>query len=158
MTERLIRPATPADADALAVCHVTCWREAYAHLLSPQFLAALSVEQRRDMWATVLTLEDRKACVAEVDGEIVGFSGTRPGGDGPRELALWGIYLLRRFHGSGLAQQLLDAAIGDEPAFLWVAEDNPRARAFYQRNRFRLDGHRDVEEDWEDMVVVRMVR
>ncbi len=40
----------------------------------------------------------------------------------------------------------MDAVIGEQPAFLWVAEDNPRARAFYARNRFRADGA-EVTED-----------
>jgi len=35
---------------------------------------------------------------------------------------------------------LLDAALGDQPALLWVAEQNPRAIAFYQRNGFSFDG------------------
>ena len=28
----------------------------------------------------------------------------------------------------------------EQPAFLWVAQNNPRAQAFYARNRFRADG------------------
>ena len=78
--------------------------------------------------------------------------------DGPRDLELWGIYLLAEYHGSGIGQALLDAAVGDRPASLWVAEDNPRARAFYSRNGFEPDGGRRVEEEWEHMVVVRLVR
>jgi hypothetical protein len=30
--------------------------------------------------------------------------------------------------------------LGDSPASLWIANDNPRARAFYERNRFEPDG------------------
>ena len=68
------------------------------------------------------------------------------------------LYLLAAHHGSGLGQRLLDAAIGDGPAFLWVAEDNPRARAFYSRNGFRWDGLQRTEPGFEDMAVVRLVR
>jgi GNAT superfamily N-acetyltransferase len=50
------------------------------------------------------------------------------------------IYVVASHYGSGAGQRLLDAALGDLPAFLWVADDNPRARAFYARNGFVPDG------------------
>ncbi len=54
---------------------------------------------------------------------------------------------------------LFDAALeAGEPAYLWVAEDNPRAHAFYRRNGFVADGARKVAEQWEDLTEIRMVR
>ncbi|WP_439688481.1 GNAT family N-acetyltransferase [Curtobacterium sp. SP.BCp] len=50
------------------------------------------------------------------------------------------LYVLARAHGSGAGQALLDAALGHRSASLWVAEDNPRAQAFYRRNGFTVDG------------------
>lgn len=35
---------------------------------------------------------------------------------------------------------MLIAAIGEEPAFLWVLDGNQRAIAFYRRHGFELDG------------------
>ena len=40
---------------------------------------------------------------------------------------------------------LLKAAIGDEPAYLWVLDGNPRAIDFYERQGFRFDGTRKTE-------------
>lgn len=68
------------------------------------------------------------------------------------------INILASHYGMGVGQALLDAAIGDRPASLWVAEDNPRAQAFYRRNGFALDGARDTIERLENMAEVRMVR
>jgi hypothetical protein len=34
----------------------------------------------------------------------------------------------------------------DGPAVLWVADPNPRAQAFYRRNRFTVDGAERVED------------
>ncbi|MFZ5868948.1 MAG: GNAT family N-acetyltransferase [Actinomycetota bacterium] len=79
-------------------------------------------------------------------------------GPRPRRLELHLIYLLAAHHGTGLGQGLLDAAVADAPAFLWIAEDNPRALAFYRRNGFEPDGARDTIEAWQHMVVVRLVR
>ena len=42
--------------------------------------------------------------------------------------------------GTGVGQALLDAAIGDAPAYLWLVDGNARAAAFYRRNGFRPDG------------------
>jgi ribosomal protein S18 acetylase RimI-like enzyme len=39
-----------------------------------------------------------------------------------------------------------------------VAEDNPRAQAFYRRNGFVFTGARDTIEDWEGLPEVRMAR
>jgi len=39
-----------------------------------------------------------------------------------------------------------------------MAQDNPRARAFYARNGFTPDGARKVEPSWEDLTEVRLVR
>ncbi len=76
--------------------------------------------------------------------------------DPPRELAA--LYVRRAFHGTGIADALLDLAVGDGPCLLWVAERNPRAIAFYRRRGFRLDGHRGTIPAWEDLRIVRMVR
>jgi ribosomal protein S18 acetylase RimI-like enzyme len=57
-----------------------------------------------------------------------------------RPIELEAIYVLAEHHGTGAGQQLLDAAIGDSPAFLFVAEANPRATRFYERNGFAFDG------------------
>jgi GNAT superfamily N-acetyltransferase len=98
--------------------------------------------------------------VTEVDGEIRGFatSGRPSGDDAPRDLELWLIYQLASMHGTGSGQALLDNVIGDRPAFLWVAEFNPRARAFYRRNGFEPDGGRKVTAEWENLAEIRMVR
>lgn len=62
---------------------------------------------------------------------------------------------LADLHGTGAGQLLLDAVLGDSPALLWVAKDNPRARRFYARNGFAADG---AEEEAMGLTVVRMVR
>ncbi|WP_258369928.1 MULTISPECIES: N-acetyltransferase [unclassified Curtobacterium] len=58
----------------------------------------------------------------------------------PEELTM--LYVLARAHGGGAGQALLNATLGGRPASLWVAANNPRARAFYRRNVFTPDGAR----------------
>ena len=65
--------------------------------------------------------------VADVDGVVVGWANTSAGRDAdrPRDLELEGLYVLDIHHGTGVGQALLDAAIGDRPAYLSVIADNP---------------------------------
>jgi GNAT superfamily N-acetyltransferase len=147
------------DAAAIARVNVQSWREAYSHFLSPEFLAAMSVEQLTDRWTRILEL-GYAVHVAVVNGEIRGFShayeSREP--DAPRPIVLGLLYQFASMHGSGSGQALLDAGVGDGPAYLWVAELNPRARAFYERNGFVLDGERKTADQWENLVELRMVR
>lgn len=154
-----VRAATVADAEALARLHLECWRETYSGLLSPAFVAAQSVEERLAMWQRLLAgpHADRQF-VAVLGGQPVGFAGSFPPEEDRDVAELWGIYLLKAHQGAGLGQKLLDAALGAEPAALWVAEDNPRAQAFYRRNGFTFTGARETIDDWEGIAVLRMTR
>ena len=90
--------------------------------------------------------------VAEREEQIIGFA---MGGDGRqkgqhdpvRDRELYSLYMLAVHHGTGAGQALLDAVLPPGmPAYLWVAEDNPRARRFYERNGFVPDGVRYLNE------------
>jgi len=153
----IIRPAEPADAAAIAEVRVQGWRETYA-FLSDALLG--SMQSGEEHWRDMIELGVGRFVVAEVDGEVRGFATAGPpaAADAPRDLELGMIYQLASMHGSGSGQALLDATIGDAPAFLWTAELNPRAHAFYRRNGFVPDGTREVRADWENLVEIRMVR
>ncbi len=153
-----VRPAVPDDAELIVDIRNTGWREAYAHLLSAEFLAGVSTDVeglRRGIAGGRLTI-----VVAELDGEVVGYAlaGPPDEDDAPRDWCLRHLYQYSRVHGSGTGQALLDAAVGDGPAYLWTAEDNPRAIAFYRRNGFIPDGTHKTEPDWENLAAIRMVR
>lgn len=155
-----VRIATPDDAECLAELHLRCWHETYSGLLSSNFFATHRVEVQLAIWSDVLNgPHARRHVVACAGGNLLGFAGSVPrNAASPNHAELWGLYLLRAHHGSGLGQQLLDGTLGDEPAALWVAEDNPRAQAFYRRNGFEFVGSKEEVDDWEGLVEVRMTR
>jgi L-amino acid N-acyltransferase YncA len=158
----LVRPAKVMDAATIGRIHVECWRQAYGHFLSAEFLAALDPVTRGEGWARMLA-EDRpgeNVAVLEVDGEIRGFAASGPNvdEDATTELQVYSVYQLETEHGSGSGQALLDAVVGAKPASLWVAELNTRAQAFYLRNGFRFDGTSKQESRWENLVELRMTR
>jgi len=146
----VIRPPREDEAEVLADLHLRTWAETYAGRFSPSAWDDGARRRRIDMWAGICAARrdprvavDRVA-VAERDGEAVGLAGAGPNQDDPppRERQLYFIYLLASAQGTGAGQALLDEVLGDEPASLWVLEDNPRARAFYRRNGFIPDGAR----------------
>lgn len=144
MSSWVVRPATVEDAAGIAAVHILAWQQSYARLVEPGELDGFSVERRADRWRTIIEAGDVGVWVAEFDGVIGGFSSSAArNDDAPRPLELEAIYVLEEHHGSGAGQALLNAAVGDLPAYLSVARDNPRALAFYRRNRFRPDGHTD---------------
>jgi len=147
-----------ADSPGIGACHLACWRETYAPLLSPGFFGGRSAPD----WSRVLAdpVPGQDVVIAEVDGEVVGLAHAVPSRDDPpvRPIELTTLYLRAARHGSGLGQALLDAVLGDRPASLWVAELNPRARRFYARNGFAPDGARKTLAPWEGLVEVRLVR
>jgi ribosomal protein S18 acetylase RimI-like enzyme len=156
----VIRRAEATDAAALANVNLVGWRETYSPLLSPAVVAGFSEEALLQKWERGLANELAGTVVAEVEGEVRGYAAAGPGfmRENPRDLQLYMIYQLASEHGSGSGRAMLEAVIGDRPAFLWVARDNPRAIAFYRRNGFETDGTEDVYEQWENLPEIRMVR
>ena len=159
-----VRPATLADVPALATAHVETWQEAYAHLLPAEFFTDDFVARRATMWTRIIT-ENRPehvVRVGEVDGALAGFAmvgDAMPSeAEPPRDRQLYMLYTYARHYGSGLGQALFDAVAKAEPMMLWVANENPRAIAFYRRNGFEFDGVEQIDPGAPLITDARMVR
>jgi len=153
-----IRRGVPDDADALAHLHVDVWDEAYTGLVAQTILDERreKVTERAERWRDILG-QAEPTWLAE-DGEgLVGFSGSGPGRDNDVDigLELYALYVRASYYGTGVGFALLEQAIGDRAAYLWVLADNQRAIRFYERQGFRLDG---TEDEHDEGLHVRMVR
>src|SRR5664279_72821 len=153
-----VRPALPEDAESFADCHLACWREAYAELWGTERFddfdpAKMAVRRRKEIEAGIAD-----HYLVEEDGEVVGIAIAGPSrdDDAPTELELYAIYVREAHQGTGLADDLLAAALGDGPASLWTYRDNPRASAFYVHHDFIPDG--DERTDSVGIREIRMVR
>jgi ribosomal protein S18 acetylase RimI-like enzyme len=99
------------------------------------------------------------------DADLLGYvhlvSGTTPAAvQGPSPLELKRLYVARGFHGQGVAQALMDAALeaarakGAETLWLGVWERNSRALGFYYKYGFTRVGEHtfvlgdDRQTDW----------
>lgn len=82
---------------------------------------------------------------------MVGFASCGEGRDPVGEGELYAIYALPEAWGSGVGSALMTAALealranGFATASLWVLEDNPRARRFYEREGWTRGGRREEE-------------
>jgi GNAT superfamily N-acetyltransferase len=146
-----VRRASVRDAAAIADVHTRSWQAAYRHVFGDERLATLSVERRRAMWEHVIA-GDRDTFVAERDGAVVAFVSVGPSRDDDADGELGEIYALPEAWGSGAGPALMAAALdalrgrGYGDAILWVLEDNPRARRFYEREGWHDDGGRRSDE------------
>lgn len=160
-TDPAVRAAVPDDAAGIARVHLQAWRESYAHLLPAAVLAGLRQGPREARWRDIITTSGSDILVACAGTDIIGWASAGAGrdADGPRARELEGIYVIASHYGSGAGQLLLDAAVGDGGAYLWIAQDNPRASAFYRRNGFVPDGSTATHELAGTPVrILRMVR
>ncbi len=125
------------------------WQAAYHHVFPADVLESLSVDERETSWRRTLEEESLPAWVAEdTGGAIVGFASAGPSRTEEDVAELYAIYVRPETWGSGAARELMHAVIGwfiaEEytTAMLWVLDDNPRARRFYEREGWRRDGDR----------------
>jgi ribosomal protein S18 acetylase RimI-like enzyme len=138
-----VRPATVDDAESIALVHATSWRETYGRFVDdPDTNPWFDVDRRIGMWRANLEDETFTTAVAVEETAMIGFAAVQitadPGAVRPEELGM--LSVLAHAHGGGAGQALLDAVLGERPASLWVAADNPRAHSFYRRNGFIVDG------------------
>jgi GNAT superfamily N-acetyltransferase len=147
------RDATRADAAMLDRIFDTVFCDTFAHLYRAEDLDAFLQSFGIADWEE--QLEDAAfACrIAEVDGEPVGYAKLGPlklpvEEDSPA-LLLDQLYILKPYHGVGIAHALMDWTLdearrrGAERLYLTVFVDNRRARRFYDRYGFEDVGRYD---------------
>jgi ribosomal protein S18 acetylase RimI-like enzyme len=152
-----IRLATERDIEAIAALHVASWKSAYRGIVPDEVLDRLTTEARVRDWTEWLATPDARTFVASERRSLVGFARVipiAPGVDGdPDTGAISHLYVAPDSQRTGVGGALLTRALDDirergfERAVLWVLEKNYRARAFYERAGFRLDGARPADLD-----------
>jgi ribosomal protein S18 acetylase RimI-like enzyme len=168
-----IRLAREQDATRLSELAERTFRETFAAAntaanldlyCSRSFAPATQLAEIRDPATRTL--------VVERDGALVAYAQIRSGAapaavTGDRPIELTRIYALGEVQGSGLARELLDAALdeaargGADVLWLGVWEHNPRALRFYRRQGFVEVGEQDFwlgNDRQRDLVMALPVR
>ena len=163
-----IRAGVREDADGITDVQVASWRAGYAHVFPDSILYADDFDAtRRSFWTAWKFAPGHRIAVAvetNRDGErVVAFASYGPERERARGFTgrgeVWAFYLHPDVWGSGLADDLMTyteerlKAEGFDIAVLWVLDDNPRARRFYERHGWKTSG---IEADFDDYCEVKV--
>jgi GNAT superfamily N-acetyltransferase len=149
-----VRLATGDDAAGIAQAQERAWQMAYRHVFPVEeldrggFIRASLWRERLEHpppgWTTF---------VADDDGAVLGFASVGPSRDERGLGELYAIYVHPDWWATGAGRALIERgelelrAIYRE-ATLWVLEDNPRARSFYETAGWVPDGATKAHERW----------
>ena len=162
-----VRQADGGDADALALVGAATFLDTYAGAIDGKALIAHCQHHHSASAYRRLLETGAQAWLIEVAPAAapVGYAlACAPELDqaGPDDWELKRIYVLSRFHGTGMSAALLDtvlaAAKGRERLLLGVKNDNHRALRFYRKHGFTEAGTRTFqvgERRYDDFVLAR---
>ena len=144
LSQRVVaREAGGPDAARLSLISDATFLETFAGMISGEALVAHCRQKHAPDYLRGLLERGARAWLAELDDAPIGYALlTAPELDAAQEgdIELKKIYVLSRFHGTGIAGGLFDAALagaaGHARLLLGVKADNHRAIGFYTKQGF----------------------
>jgi tRNA dimethylallyltransferase len=134
----IVRPARAEDAEELFRVQRQASLGALAHIFPPERYP-FPDQEIRERWREAVADGSTHVLVAERGRRILGVAACREGW-------LVGLYVRPEAWGTGVADRLHDAALdrlaaeGADSVRLWVLEENARARRFYEKRGWHVDG------------------
>lgn len=166
-----IRECAPGDEAALALVGQATFLETYAgQLPAADIISHCRTEHGEAAYAAWLAKPGYRLWLAEMEegGAPIGYAALTPPDlpvpTGEKDVELKRIYLLNRFHGTGLGARLMTtamdaaAAAGFGRMLLGVFGANTRAIAFYGRQGYVEAGVRKFRvgaNEYDDLVLAR---
>lgn len=150
-----VRPAAPADLDAIVDVFRRCWTISYAELLPPSVQEEMTPEKARELWASaVLPSFERTTLIAEADGKVIGMAriGTDP--SDATKGHLFSLYIDPAASGKGAGRRLLTSAMdevrgrGFSLMTLWVFKANSLAQGLYNSCGFNPTSLERTDDRW----------
>lgn len=144
-----VRKAKIEDAYNVGIVLTHSWQSAYKGIIPKEYLDNLSVEKKSEQFKN--GMQEFKGIyfyVAVIGNRIIGFLTLQKGRDIDKQNCgeIGAIYLIPDYWDKGLGKKFMDSAISElkkmnfSSIFLWVLEDNLRARLFYEKYGFLFDG------------------
>jgi GNAT superfamily N-acetyltransferase len=148
-----IREAKPDDYADVAEMHYPVWRRSWTGILAPPLLDILGTPKRwaAEIYPQSLNRTGWSMWIAESAGRTVGVTIFGPDSDAPDRLLIDALYVTEESQRLGVGGHLLETAMSTHPSgdvVLWCAVENGRARSFYEKRNFRIDGR---TLDWEPL-------
>ncbi|WP_442932036.1 GNAT family N-acetyltransferase [Mycobacterium sp. 050134] len=153
-----IRRAEPADLGAVAEMHYAVWRRSWTGILTSPLLNLLGPPKRwvADVYPQTLNRPGWGMWIAEAGGRAVGVTIFGPDDDEPGSTQIDALYIADDRQRHGIGGLLLETVLRRSPStdvILWCAEQNAKARSFYEKNHFRADGRTLT---WEPLPGIRV--
>ncbi len=149
-----IRASTGRDASGIAHVQERAWQDAYRHVFPVGELDRGGFI-RPELWRERLEHPPPgwTTFVADEDGDVIGFVAVGPSRDQRGIGELYAIYVHPDWWGTGAGRALIERGERElrgryGEATLWVLDDNPRARAFYETAGWTPDGSSKSDERW----------
>jgi GNAT superfamily N-acetyltransferase len=140
-----IREAKPDDFASVAEMHYPVWRQSWSGILAPPLLDILGPPKRwvAEIYPQSLNRRGWSMWIAEADGRTIGVTIFGPDSADPDHLLIDALYIAEESQRHGVGSRLLEKAVGSHPSgdvVLWCAETNGKARRFYEKKNFQVDG------------------
>lgn len=147
------RRGTVGDANGIAGVFRQSFIDTFAHLYRTEDLESFLATKTADHFGEELADQRFEFVVGEGDGELAGYVKLGPPAlpveTPPDTVELCQLYVLKRWHGGGVATGLMERALdfvhrnAAKHVQLSVYVDNHRARRFYERYGFHPVGRYD---------------
>lgn len=148
MSRYQVRHASLKDAKGVAEIHAAAWQAAFAGLLPPEQLQAMSVDKRQAFWREAIDMGEPQLLVATDEARVVGFVGfdrSRDKGTPPTTGEIWALGAASALWSTGIGLALWDAARdglqeeGCTKVTVWLPLRNERALRFFELAGFRRE-------------------
>ncbi len=153
-----LRRAVPQDAECLSHIGAATFLESYTEIIDgPDIISHCTQQHAQKVYNDYLSDPDVSIWLGEYEatGAPVGYAVNCPPDLPvallPGDVELKRIYVFSRFHGTGIGDRLMRAAIDDarrrgaQRLLLGTYQANHRAIAFYTRHGFTLTGTRQFQ-------------
>ncbi|HEY3220029.1 MAG TPA: GNAT family N-acetyltransferase [Gemmatimonadales bacterium] len=145
-----IRRALSSDAETVGRIHVESWNVAYRGIMPDDVIARTDLAYRTAFWAERIADQEWPVFLIEEQGQCVAFCQMIPTKDADDDAKRVGhitsLHVLPHLRGHGHGRILMDHVLaefrrrGFTEVTLWVLEENWKARRFYEKHGFQLDG------------------
>ena len=135
-----VRRALREDAEVVGEIHSKAWKSAYRGLFPDDHIDSDTASRRTGEFLESIKDDKCMYFLLEASGQPAGIVKTC---ECDNVLEIESIYILSEHRGQGLGAEAIDFILAYKPwdgIFLWVLEDNIKARRFYEKNGFKLSG------------------
>ncbi|BBX97412.1 GNAT family N-acetyltransferase [Mycobacterium lacus] len=140
-----IREAKPIDFPKIVEMHYPVWRQSWSGMLAAHLLDMLAQPQRwaSEFYPQTLNRRGWSMWIAESGGRTLGMTMFGPDPAQPDRIQIDALYIAEESQRHGIGGRLLNKVLRSYPSddvVLWCAEKNAKARRFYEKKNFEVDG------------------